>query len=190
MTPRLGLALALATTIALGAAPQIAVACSGDACNSVAAGSWSSGKVTVTDKDTSGKISVKVCFKDSRICNVWGLNPGSNSVVLSPASGTPLPKNTAVEIVEASYVTKPTAAETNSKADTVAVCMAATQARCTGFGVGPYDQFLTLSDGESLSSTELRARQAVCKTDQPIKTTKTVAALPDYAYYQFDCKKL
>jgi hypothetical protein len=186
MTPRLG--LALATAIAVGAAPEIAVACSGDACNSVAAGSWSSGKVTITDKDTGGKISVKVCFNDSRICNIWGLNPGSNSVVLSPPSGTPLPKNTAVEIVEASYVTKPTA---NSKADTVAVCMAATQARCTGFGVGAYDKFLTLSANEtSLDSTELRARQAVCKSDQPIKTTKKVVALPDYAYYQFDCKKL
>jgi hypothetical protein len=189
MTPRLG--LALATVIALGAGPQIAVACSGDACNSVSAGSWSSGKVTVTDKDKSGKISVKVCFKESRICNIWGLNPGSNSVVLSPPSGGPLPKNTTVEIVEASYVTKPTAAETNSKADTVAVCMAATQARCTGVGVGPYNQFLTLSANEtSLGSVELRARQAVCKADQPIKTTKTVVALPDYAYYQFECKKL
>jgi len=185
MTPRL--CLALATAIAVGAAPQIAVACSGDACNSVASGSWSGGKVTIIDKDTSGKISVKVCFKDSRICNIWGLNPGSNSVVLSPPSGTPLPKNTAVEIVEASYVTKPTA---NLKADTVAVCMAATQARCTGFGVGPYNKFLTLSANETLGSAELRARQAVCKTDQPIKTTKEVVVLPDYAYYQFDCTKL
>jgi hypothetical protein len=183
------LSVALITTIVLGVAPEIAMACSGDACNSAVAGSWASGKVNVTDKDTSGKISVKVCFKDSRMCNIWGLNPGSNSVVLSPPSGTPLPQNTAVEIVEASYVTKPTFVET--KPDTVAVCMAASSARCTGPGVGAYDKYLMLLANEtSLGAVELRARQAVCKTDQPIKTTKTVVTLPDYAYYQFECKKL
>jgi len=96
---------AAAATLVAGTA--IAAACSGDACNSVSAGSWSSGKVTITDKDTSGKISVKVCFKDSKICNVWGLNPGSNSVPLSTPSGTPLPKSTSVEISEAKYDQKP-----------------------------------------------------------------------------------
>ena len=76
-----------------------------------------------------------------------------------------------------------------ARADTVAVCMAATQARCSGFGVGPYNKFLQTSKGDTVSSAETRARQAVCKTGQPIKTTKTVASLPDYAYFQFDCKK-
>jgi hypothetical protein len=96
---------AAAATLVAGTA--IAAACSGDACNSVSAGSWSSGKVTITDKDASGKISAKVCFKDSKICNVWGINPGSNSVALSPPSGTPLPKSTSVEIIEAKYDQKP-----------------------------------------------------------------------------------
>jgi hypothetical protein len=78
-----------------------------------------------------------------------------------------------------------------AQAETVAVCMAKDQARCTGFGIGPYNKFLTISVSDtSVPSAELRARQAVCKMDQPIKTTKTVAALPQYAYFQFDCKKL
>ena len=60
---------------------------SGDACNSVAAGSWSSGKVTVTDRDKSGKISAKVCFKDTRICNISESQPRPEFSVLSPPSG-------------------------------------------------------------------------------------------------------
>jgi hypothetical protein len=69
-------------------------------------------------------------------------------------------------------------------AETVAVCIAKEQARCTGFGVGPYNKFLAVSTSDtSVERAELRARQAVCKTDQPIKTTKTVASLPLYAYF-------
>ena len=106
------LAFIFGATVTLVAVPQVALACTGDACSAVSAGSWSSGKVTVTDKDSSGKIAVKVCFKDSKICNIWGINPGANSVVLAPPSGTHVPSNTSVEIVEASYSSKPTAAAT------------------------------------------------------------------------------
>jgi len=102
------LALMFATAVAVGAAPQIALACTGDACNAVTAGAWSNGRVTVTDKDTSGKISVKVCFKNSKVCNPWGINPGANSVALSQPK--PPVSDTTVEIVEATYSQKPTKA--------------------------------------------------------------------------------
>src|SRR5512142_1811051 len=105
MRHRLG--LALATTVALSAAPQIALACSGDACGSVSAGTWSGGKVTITDKDSSGKITVKYCFKDTRTCNTWGIKPGSNSAALAIPLGASAPKNTTVEITDATYDQKP-----------------------------------------------------------------------------------
>ena len=103
------LSLAFTTIFALGA-PEMAQACSGDACSSVTAGSWSNGRVSITDKDTSGKISVKVCFKNTKICNPWGINPGANSVAL-PQSKPPL-SDTSVEIIEATYSQKPTQADT------------------------------------------------------------------------------
>jgi hypothetical protein len=57
--------------------------------------------------------------------------------------------------------------------ETVTVFMAKDQAKC------PYNKFLTISSNDSsVPAAELRAWQAVCKMDQPIKTTKTVAALP------------
>ena len=87
MTPRLG--LALATIIAFAAAPQIAVAfqCNGDACMSVAVGTWSNGKVTVTDKDKTGKIAARFCFRDAgTICNNVNLKPGPNWLNSSPTA--------------------------------------------------------------------------------------------------------
>jgi hypothetical protein len=106
MTPRLG--LALATIIALAAAPHIAVAfqCNGDACMSVAVGTWSSGKVTVTDKDKTGKIAARFCFRDAgTICNNVNLKPGPNSIELLPPRQPP--KNTTVEVTRAEYTQKP-----------------------------------------------------------------------------------
>jgi hypothetical protein len=100
-------ALIFATTIAVGAS-EMALACSGDACNSVTAGSWSNGRVSIADKDTSGKISVKVCFKNTKVCNPWGINPGANAVAL-PQPKPPL-TDTSVEIIEATYSQKPTQA--------------------------------------------------------------------------------
>jgi hypothetical protein len=105
------LAVIFATTVALGA-PGMALACTGDACSSVTAGSWSGGRVSVTDKDASGKILVKVCFKNSKICNPWGINPGANSVAL-PQPKPPL-SDTSVVIVEATYSQKPTQADANA----------------------------------------------------------------------------
>jgi hypothetical protein len=62
--------------------------------------------------------------------------------------------------------------------------MAKEQARCAGFGIEPYSKFLTFRPATRQSPTaELRARKADCKMDQPIKTKKTVAALPECAYY-------
>jgi hypothetical protein len=88
-------------------------ACGGDACNSVIAGSWSNGTVSITDKDTSGKISVKICFKNTNFCNPWGINPGVNSVAL-PQPKPPLP-DTSVEIIEANYSQKPTQASSSGQ---------------------------------------------------------------------------
>jgi hypothetical protein len=103
-------------TIALGVS-EIAHACSGDACSSVTAGSWSNGKVSITDKDTSGKISVKVCFKNTKICNPWGIGPGANSVLLLRNQSQPL-SDTSVEIVEATYSQKPTSDKPTSQKPT------------------------------------------------------------------------
>jgi hypothetical protein len=103
------LSFIVAMTIALGVS-EIAQACSGEACSSVTAGSWSNGTVPITDKDTSGKISVKVCFKNTKICNPWGINPGANSVAL-PQPKPPL-SDVSVEIVEATYSQKPTGQKT------------------------------------------------------------------------------
>ena len=103
------LALIFTATVVSAVAPELAQACSGDACNSVTAGSWSNGRVSITDKDASGKISVTVCFKNTRICNPWGINPGTNSVAL-PQPKPPL-SDTSVEIVEATYSQKPALVE-------------------------------------------------------------------------------
>ncbi len=110
MTRKLGFIITM--TIAMGAS-EIAQACSGDACSSVTAGSWSNGKVSITDKDTSGKISVKVCFKNTKICNPWGIGPGANSVAL-PQPKPPL-SDASVEIVEATYSQKPTSQNPTSQ---------------------------------------------------------------------------
>jgi hypothetical protein len=103
MTRKLGFIIGM--TIALGAS-EVAQACTGDACSSVTAGSWSNGKVSITDKDASGKILIKVCFKNSKICNPWGISPGANSVAL--AQPKPPLSDASVEIVEATYSQKPT----------------------------------------------------------------------------------
>ena len=87
MKHRLG--LALATTVALSAAPQIALACSGDACSSVSAGTWSNGKVTITDKDSERKdFGQGLLQGHQNLHDPWEIKPGSNSVALAIPLGS------------------------------------------------------------------------------------------------------
>jgi len=71
--------------------------------------------VTITDKDTSGRILVKGCFKNTNICNSWTIVPGTRAVTFFQPKD-PLPREDEhVEIVEANYSQKPTQASSTDK---------------------------------------------------------------------------